>query len=70
MKQYCRYCAYCFEADGFQCGNHPRGEEPHMTREQINRANTCPNFILSDNGDVETGKQYKPRRRMSDESYN
>ena len=32
-----------------------------MTRKQINRENHCPNFALSDLGDVETGKQYSPR---------
>lgn len=60
MKQYCRYCAFCFEADDFRCMNHPNGEEPHWTRTQINRENHCPNFVLSDLGDVETGKPYKP----------
>lgn len=33
-----------------------------MTREQINRENHCPNFALSDLGDVETGRQYKPQK--------
>ncbi|MBR0463482.1 MAG: hypothetical protein IJJ23_03760 [Clostridia bacterium] len=61
MKQYCRYCAFCFEADDFRCSNHPEGKEPHWTREQINRPNNCPNFALSDLGDVETGKQYHER---------
>lgn len=60
MKQYCRYCAYCFMADDFRCSNHPKGEQPHWNREQINRENHCPNFELSDMGDVETGKHYKP----------
>lgn len=61
MKQYCRYCAHCFEADDFRCSDHPRGLEPHWNRQQINRENHCPNFALSDLGDVETGKQYRPR---------
>lgn len=60
MKQYCRYCAFCFEADDFRCSNHPKGKEPHWTRKQINRENHCRNFKLSDLGDVETEKQYKP----------
>ena len=58
-RQYCRYCAFCFEADDFRCSNHPRGEEPHWTEEQIKRVNNCPNFSLSD--DVITGKEYHPR---------
>lgn len=60
-RQYCRYCAFCFEADDFRCSNHPDGDEPHWTREQINRPNTCPNFQLSDLGDVENGRPYTPR---------
>jgi len=31
-----------------------------MSRTQINRENHCPNFALTDLGDVETGKPYKP----------
>lgn len=63
MKQYCRYCVFCFDAiDEFRCSNHPKGEEPHWNRSQINRENKCPNFALSDMGDVETGKPYKPRK--------
>lgn len=62
MKQYCRYCAHCFEADDFRCSDHPDGVEPHWTREQINRPNHCPNFAISELGDVETGKMYRPRR--------
>jgi len=61
MAQYCRYCAFCFEADDFRCSNHPRGEEPHWTEEQIKRVNHCKNFSLS--GDVITGREYKPRPR-------
>lgn len=62
MKQYCRYCVFCFEVDDFRCINHPKGKNPHWTREQINRENHCPNFALSDLGDVETGKPYRPMK--------
>lgn len=31
-----------------------------MTRAQINRENHCSNFALTDLGDVETGKPYRP----------
>lgn len=51
MKQYCRYCAFCFDADEFRCSNHPEGKELRMSRAQINRENHCPNFALSDLGD-------------------
>ena len=71
MRQYCRYCAFCFDADEFRCSNHPEGKELRMTREQVNRENHCPNFALSDLGDVETGKQYRPhvyRRRVKSDA--
>jgi hypothetical protein len=32
-----------------------------MSRQDINRANNCKGFALSDLGDVETGKPYKPQ---------
>lgn len=62
MNQYCRYCAHCFQADEdeFRCSDHPKGDQPHWTRKQINHQNHCPNFVLSDLGDVETGKKYDP----------
>ena len=63
MKQYCRYCAFCFEADDFRCSNHPKGLEPHWSEEQIKRPNRCTNFALSD--DVITGKQYRPREAQT-----
>ena len=61
MKKYCRYCAYCFEADDYRCSNHPDGKEPHWTEEQIKRETKCENFVLSDLGCIITGKQYKPK---------
>lgn len=62
MKQYCRYCAFCFEADDYRCSNHPKGEEPHWTEADIKRVNKCKNFIYSDLGDIITGRQYHPRQ--------
>ena len=64
MKQYCQYCAFCFEADDFRCSNHPKGLERHWTEKDIKRENHCPNFALSDMGSVITGKQYKPREKI------
>ena len=61
MNQYCRYCVFCFDiCDIYGCSNHPDGKEPIMSRKQINRKNNCPNFALSNLGDVETGKPYRP----------
>lgn len=64
MTQMCRYCAYCFEADDYRCSNHPKGEQPHWTEQDIKRPNHCPNFALTE--DVITGKEYKPRQRRDD----
>lgn len=67
MKQYCRYCSHCFDAGDFRCSDHPKGLQPHWTREQINRPNNCPNFCLSDLGDVETGRMYQPRIKRDEQ---
>jgi len=64
MRQYCRYCVHCFEADDYRCSNHPKGKEPHWTEEQIKRVNKCPNFELSD--DIITRRNYRPRRSKED----
>ena len=61
--QYCKYCAYCFEADDFRCSNHPKGLEPHWTLEQISRPNHCPNYDESELGDVLTERKYQPRKQ-------
>lgn len=61
MKQYCRYCSYCFVADDYRCSNHPEGKEPHWTEEDIKRENHCKNFALSDMGCVINGRKYQPR---------
>lgn len=61
MKKYHRYCAYCFEADDYRCSNHPEGKQPHWTEEQVKRETSCRNFVLSDMGDVITGRKYHPR---------
>ena len=57
MKQYCRYCAHCFEGDAYYCGEHKQV----LSETQIKRANQCKDFALSDLGDILTGKQYQPR---------
>ena len=57
MKQYCRYCAHCFEGDAYYCTEH----EHVLTETQIKRTNQCKDFAPSDLGDILTGKQYQPR---------
>lgn len=67
MKQYCQYCVFCFSGgDEYRCSNHPKGEQPYWSEKDIKRANNCPNFALSDQGSVITGKQYKPRGNKND----
>ena len=67
MNQYCRYCAFCFEAEsGYRCSDHPKGKQPNWSGEQIKRKNHCKNFALSDLGDVITGKQYHPRNNTKE----
>ena len=61
MNQYCRYCAFCFEADDFRCSAMPNGKELHMDEKDIKRQNHCKFFALSDLGCVITGRKYKPR---------
>lgn len=57
MKQYCRHCAFCFEGDGYFCSD----KEKPLTESKIKKVNNCPDFALSELGDVITGKAYKPR---------
>lgn len=58
MTQYCRYCAFCFEGDGYFCS------EKHacLTDDKIRRVNHCKDFALSELGDVITGRPYTPRK--------
>ena len=64
MTQYCRYCAYCFEADDYRCSNHPKGLEPHWSEADIKKVNKCKNFVLSELGDIITGRPYRPRKKI------
>ena len=67
MKQYCRYCAFCFEADEFRCSAEPNGRQLYMTEADIKRPNKCKEFALSELGDVITGRQYNPREKKQPE---
>ena len=55
--KYCRYCAYRISGDCFYC----TCKEIELKR--IDRVTNCKEFVLSEMGDVETGKQYKPRSK-------
>lgn len=65
MKQYCRYCAYCIQPDTFYC----TAFDKQLTSRKVMAVNNCEDFALSDAGDVETGRIYRPRERkvISDE---
>lgn len=57
MKQYCRYCAHCIRGDfPYYCTE----KKIVITKGQVMGINKCNLFILSENGDVDTGKQYRP----------
>lgn len=55
MKKYCRYCAHCFCGDWYYCS------ELDKPLKRVDVAVNCDSFALSELGDVDTGKQYKPR---------
>jgi len=60
MKQYCRYCAFCLERDGYLCiaGDIPRTR----TESQIRHSNDCKAF--ADCGlDIFTGEPRRPVKR-------
>jgi hypothetical protein len=54
-KKYCRYCSSCILGDVFFC----TAQDKVLHR--IDRAVNCKDFTLSELGDVETGRQYKPK---------
>ena len=60
--KYCRYCAYCISGDCFYCAC----KEIELKR--IDRITNCKEFVLSEMGDDETGKQYKPRSTKEKQS--
>lgn len=57
MRKYCRYCAFCISGDAYYCTEHKEALG------NVKQVTQCPDFVLSELGDVDTGKQYKPRKR-------
>lgn len=55
--KYCRYCAFCININGdcYCCTYHEK------TLHCVDRVTSCPDFVMSVLGDVDTGKPYKPR---------
>lgn len=56
MRKYCRYCAFCINGDTYYCTAHQE------VLSNVKQTTQCPDFALSELGDVDTGKQYKPRK--------
>ena len=57
--QNCRYCAFCIptDVDSYYCTDHRQ----EMSVSKIKHTNHCPDFALSELGDVDTCNVYKPR---------
>lgn len=53
--KYCRYCAFCINGDAYYCTDRDK------VLKSVDRPTNCPDFVMSEMGDVDTGKHYKPR---------
>ena len=53
--KYCRYCAFCINGDAYYC------TDSDKVLNRVDRPTNCPDFVMSELGDVDTGKPYKPR---------
>lgn len=56
--KYCRYCAFCICGDTYYC------TALDKTLHNIKIAVNCSEFALSELGDIDTGKPYKPRQSV------
>lgn len=59
--KYCRYCAYCVNGDTYYCNRHNK----ELSRVDI--VTHCADHVMSELGDVDTGRQYMPRKQRSTE---
>ena len=57
-KQYCRYCAFYHDGDAYYCS----AREIVLSDAYVRTPNRCPDYVMSDLGDVDTGRKYQPRR--------
>lgn len=62
-KKYCRYCAYCINADLYYCTE----KEQVLSDKAVHRVTNCSSFELSPLGDVDTGAAYKPRQELTED---
>lgn len=56
MRKYCRYCAFCICGDAYYCTAH------NKVLYNVKHTVQCSDFVLSELGDIDTGKQYAPRK--------
>lgn len=54
--KYCRYCAFCVSGDCYYCTDHDK------VLNNVNRPTNCHDYVMSELGDVDTGKPYKPKK--------
>lgn len=59
--KYCRYCSFCFFGDVYYCSDKDK------VLNRIDKPTSCNDFAMSELGDVDTGKQYKPRQKRKNE---
>lgn len=57
--KYCRYCAHCICGDAYYCTAFDK------VLYNVKSAVNCSGFALSQLGDVDTGKPYKPREAVA-----
>lgn len=54
--KYCRYCASCICGDVYYC------TEKDKVLKSVNNSTSCKMFVMSELGDVDTGKPYMPKK--------
>ena len=59
MSQYCRYCAFCTNGDAYYCS----AFDKVLSASYIKRPNKCKFYGYTEQGDVDSGKPYKPKPR-------
>ena len=60
--KYCRCCAFCISGDCYYCTLHDK------VLNTVDRVTSCPEFVMSVMGDVDTGKPYKPKKPKTTEN--
>ena len=57
MKQYCRYCANCFDADEIICTIH----QVQISEQSAKRVNQCEDFLFTEVDLFNPDHRYTPR---------